>query len=128
MLSNASLSADIIPSDILQTISLFTPPLVSGQSPIFHIPTQQLTASNDLTIIRLVKALQDDIKHSHIALFVNDMSSNVFGAYFPAPLPQSQECNIGRGHLLFQLAPQFCLLRWTGQSIPLTDLINVRDA
>ncbi|KAH8700643.1 hypothetical protein BGW36DRAFT_357296 [Talaromyces proteolyticus] len=131
--SNASLAADVIPNEILQTISLFTPqqsvfshsPISKDEGIVFNISTQQLAVSDDVTINHLLKSLLDDTKHSHVALFANNTSSNVFGAYFP---PLSQASKIGRGHFLFQLAPQFCLLQWTSHSIPLTDLINVRDS
>lgn len=97
--------------------------------------TQPLQGSDDLTLARLVKALKSEA-HPHLILFASEemtTPATVVGAYFPGPLwleangREKHEFKTGTSHLLFQLEPQFRLLRWTCPDVPLTDVINTDD-
>jgi hypothetical protein len=90
--------------------------------------------SDDMTMTRLVKSLVQD-PHPHLVLFTGKetvtRAGTVVGAYFPGPLwseanggEEKREFKAGTSYLLFQLEPQFRLLRWTSPHIPLTNIID----
>lgn len=134
---------EAIPSRILGAISLFVPqPVVSSRSQTtmqdMRIALEKLNhpsqRSDDMTMTRLVKSLVQD-PHPHLVLFTGKetvtRAGTVVGAYFPGPLwseanggEEKREFKAGTSYLLFQLEPQFRLLRWTSPHIPLTNIID----
>lgn len=134
---------EAIPSRILGAISLFVPqPVVSSRSQTtmqdMRIALEKLShpsqRSDDMTMTRLVKSLVQD-PHPYLLLFTGKETvtrpGTAVGAYFPGPLwlranegQEKREFKAGTSYLLFQLQPQFRLLRWTSPQIPLTNIID----
>ena len=132
-----------VPSHVLAAISLFIPqPKISALSQ----PTTQdmrlslkkisppTHGSYDLTVTRLVQCLAQDA-HPHLILLTSNVTANttltILGAYFPSPLfsieGQKRAITPKNPHFLFQLRPQFRILRWNGPHKPLTNIINTED-
>lgn len=132
-----------IPNHILAAISLFIPqPKISSHSQ----PTTQdmrisledsfppSQRSYDPTVTRLVQSLVQD-PHPHLILLTSNATATtpltVIGAYFPRPLSnakgEKREPKTSTPHLLFQLRPNFRLLRWNGPHMLLTQIINTED-
>ena len=133
-----------VPGGILGAIALFIPPPESPTSTratmkdariILGKQTQPSQSPDDLTVTRLVKTLKDNA-HPHLMLLTSDETTTpamVLGAYFPGPLwlnangKDRREFKTGTSHLIFQLEPEFRLLRWACPGIPLTDIVNTHD-
>lgn len=144
MLSQAPDPLGAVPDRILRAIALFIPhPEFSTRTQTtmqdvriaLEKSTQSSQRPDDLTVTRLVKALKNDA-HPHLMLLTSDGTTTpatVVGAYFPGPLwleangREMCEFKTGTSHLLFQLEPQFRLLRWTCPDIPLTDIVNTHE-
>ncbi|KAJ5110972.1 hypothetical protein N7532_001507 [Penicillium argentinense] len=96
---------------------------------------KQTQRPDDLTVTRLVKTLENNA-YPHLMLLTSDATTTpvtVVGAYFPGPLwlkangKDLREFKTGTSHILFQLEPQFRLLRWIWPNIQLTDIINTHE-
>ena len=132
-----------VPSHVLAAISLFIPqPKISALSQ----PTKQdmrlslknisppTQGSYGLTVTRLVQCLTQDAQ-PHLILLTSTATANttltIMGAYFPSPSfnieGQKREITPKNPHLLFQLRPQFRILRWNGPHKSLTNIINTED-
>lgn len=138
-----------IPNFILSAVSLFIPgPEFFGHSHMrttqdMRIALEKLVESSDesgnLTVARLVKSLTQDLHPYLLVITSNEKSTSkpgtIIGAYFPGPLwfkcnedtGDAPKFGTGTSHLLFQLTPQFRLLRWTRPRVPLTDIIKMDD-
>jgi len=90
----------------------------------------------DLTIGRLVQALSSLASSGYVVLFTGDATATtpekIIGAYFPGPLyakdgERSFDTRSSSSHLLFQLKPEFCLLRCVKHGVPLIDLIQAKE-
>lgn len=90
--------------------------------------------SGDFSATGLVKSLAEDAC-AHVILFSSDENLSkaaVVGAYFPGPLwikptweEKKRKLKAGTTHLLFQLQPEFRILRWAFPEVSLADVINV---
>ncbi|KAJ5620839.1 hypothetical protein N7510_004823 [Penicillium lagena] len=145
LLSQAPEPLGAVPDQILRAITLFLPRpefstriRTTTQDDVritLEKSTQASQRSDDLTVTRLVKTLKNDA-HPHLMLLTSDGTTTpatVVGVYFPGPLwlgsNEREKCEFktGTSHLLFQLGPQFRLLRWTCPGIPLTDIVNTHE-
>lgn len=123
-----------LPSRILSAISLFIlHPLQSAHcrpaSQDTRIALQKSEQLIDMTVSSLIKALQQNHRPKLIIATANGKSDNpdtVVGAFIPGLLyngDDGQPCT-GTSHFLFQLKPEFRLLRWINPHTPLVDLFN----
>lgn len=133
-----------VPGGILAAIALFIPhpkfptstrATIQDARIILEKQTESSQRPDDLTVARLVKTLGHNA-HPHLMLLTSDETTTpatVLGAYFPGPLwlnangKDRRGFKTGTSHILFQLEPEFRLLRWACPDIPLTDIVNTHD-
>ncbi|PYI04097.1 hypothetical protein BO78DRAFT_431642 [Aspergillus sclerotiicarbonarius CBS 121057] len=123
-----------LPPRILSAISLFIPhPLRPAHSrpasQDTRIALQQSEQTIDMTASSLIRGLQQNPRPKVILVTENGESvspATVAGAFIPGLLYSKGEDHpqTGTSHFMFQLLPEFRLLRWTNPRTTLVDLIK----
>ncbi|PWY93547.1 hypothetical protein BO94DRAFT_572979 [Aspergillus sclerotioniger CBS 115572] len=125
------MAGDTLAPRILSAISLFIPLSLRpahcrSASQDTRIPLQKSEQMVDMTVSTLVRALQQNPRPKLIIATDDDNSGSpdtVVGAFIPGLLYSEGEYpQTGTSHFLFQLQPEFRLLRWP--HTPLVNLIN----